>query len=620
MNIYHDNIQKYNTTTLKLAKVLKRLSTLRLIAFLFSIAIIFILANERLVTLLLIAIPFFALSFGFLVRRYNQIADQKRHYTYLREVNESEVLKLKNKLVGQPIESNLINRDHPYASDLDIFGSHSLFQLINRTTTESGSICLAEWLSKSGTKKIIIERQKAIKELTPKLNWRQYFQASGLRFKNAKSDYSKLLSWIEKPVQLLEHQSKYLIISIFLSILSTCALLYFFIHLVHFILAIHGFTFEYVAPLIIALAINYFVLQKVRPMAEDIIEDTRHNLKILGGYESLIIEIESEKFRSRILKQLQSKLNHISYSAASEIHKLKGILTVFHLRGLNKEALSSSFFYSVFNMLWLFDVYWIILTEKWKVRNGPYLKSWASAVSEFEVLNSLAGFAYSNPSFTFPEIMDESYTVHFEMVGHPLVSSESRVYNDFDFKGRGQTAIITGSNMAGKSTFLRTIGINIVLGLMGAPCCAKSGQISQLKIFTSMRTEDNLKEGVSSFYAELKRIEQLLKIIENEEAVFFLLDEMFKGTNSKDRHKGGFSLIKQLKELNTFGIISTHDLELAILAEQHKLVVSYSFNSEIKDSEMIFNYKLTEGICKDFNASELMKKSGIKILPNMEID
>ena len=204
------------------------------------------------------------------------------------------------------------------------------------------------------------------------------------------------------------------------------------------------------------------------------------------------------------------------------------------------------------------------------------------------------------------------------MLGHPLIKPESRICNHFNLKGRGHFAMITGSNMSGKSTFLRTVGVNLILALMGAPCCAKSGQVSHMKMFTSMRTQDNLEEGISSFYAELKRVEQLLTLIKSGQPIFFMLDEMFKGTNSEDRYKGGVSLIKQLSELNAFGIISTHDLELARLAGNHMIVSNQSFNSKIHNGELSFNYKLQDGVCTDFNASELMKKSGINILTNVE--
>jgi DNA mismatch repair ATPase MutS len=275
-------------------------------------------------------------------------------------------------------------------------------------------------------------------------------------------------------------------------------------------------------------------------------------------------------------------------------------------------------FYSVFNALWFFDFHLIIRIEKWREKNGSRLRDWAYAVSEFEVLSSVAGFRYSNPSFNFPEIEDEPYTLDFHKLGHPLIHQHKRVSNNFKLKGRGDIAMITGSNMAGKSTFLRTVGVNLVLAFMGAPCCTQSARVSVIKIFSSMRTQDNLEEGVSSFYAELRRVEQLLKLIETGEAVFFMLDEMFKGTNSKDRHQGGFSLIKQLQEMNASGIISTHDLDLAILAGKHSLVTNYSFNSTIQENEITFNYALTDGLCTDFNASALMKRSGIKILSHID--
>ncbi|KAA6432702.1 hypothetical protein FEM33_23560 [Dyadobacter flavalbus] len=182
---------------------------------------------------------------------------------------------------------------------------------------------------------------------------------------------------------------------------------------------------------------------------------------------------------------------------------------------------------------------------------------------------------------------------------------------------KGSVVMVTGSNMAGKSTFLRTVGCNLVLAMTDAPCCAASARIAPVSLFTSMRTQDNLQEGISSFYAELKRIEQLLQRIAGGKPVFFLLDEMFKATNSEDRYKGGVSLIRQLSVLNASGIISTHDLNLAKVASQRLPIRNYSFNSTLKDEKILFSYKLTEGFCTDFNASALMKKSGIDILPDV---
>lgn len=607
MSIYEDKIHQYKQDIIKLNEVLQRLSTLRLVAFIVPIILVIILASAKLIVLVLMFLVIWLVGFAAVLRRYQRVASEKENLSFLLEVNEQEVLRANNKLSDFPTGQSFNRRDHAYVSDFDIFGAHSLFQLINRTTTESGRVLLAEWLSRPASKNVILERQQAIAELNPKLDWRQDFQAAGMPYQNSAGDYNKLLTWVEEPVILLPDKYKYLTTSILLAIASTLAAVYFF----------SVFSVISIIPLIVVLYVNSYYLKKLRPVAEEIIDSTQANIQILGGYQSLISQIEAGEFDSKILKQLHAVFNRDGYSAADEIKGLKGILEIFQQKG-TRRSIGKNDFYNLFNKLWLFDVHLIILTEKWKVKNRPHLRNWASAVSEFEVLSSLAGFSHANPGYHFPEIEDDAYVIDFEQAGHPLLNPATRVYNDFSLNGRGAITMITGSNMAGKSTFQRTIGVNLVLALMGAPCCAKSARVSPMKIFTSMRTQDNLEEGVSSFYAELKRIEQLLKLLESGEAIFFLLDEMFKGTNSQDRYKGGASLIKQLNELNAFGIISTHDLELAQLTAKHMAIANFSFNSDIRGGEIIFNYKLTEGICKDFNASELMKRSGIKILSDLE--
>jgi DNA mismatch repair ATPase MutS len=614
MNIYQSKIQEYKIALEKSDKVIDKLSTLRLVAFVCSLVLIMFLANAGMVILVLIVVPVCLVLFGLLINRYNRLSYQRKHTAFLKGINEQEVLRQENKLSDFQTGQSFINRDHDYVSDFDIFGTHSLFQLLNRTTTESGHVLLAKWLSEPAPVPVILQRQESVKELSPKLDWRQDLQASGMHFNNTKRGYDKLLGWIEEPVQILPRRIQYLIISLVLALVSTVAAAYFMYGLVNFI---DAFSFKFIIPLIVMLLVNTRFLKRFRQQAEEIIDNSVPNIKILGGYQSLITKIESEKFNSEILKQLQSVFSQDGYSAVGEINQLKRILEIFQQRG-TKTAIGQNTFYSIFNKLWLLDVHLIIQTEKWKAKNSSYLKVWASAVSEFEVLSSLAGFAYSNPSYCFPEITEKPYLIEFKKLGHPLIIQERRVSNDFELNGQGEIVLITGSNMAGKSTFLRTIGVNLVLALMGAPCCAASGRVSPIKIFTSMRTQDNLEEGISSFYAELRRIEQLLKLIESGEAIFFLLDEMFKGTNSHDRYKGGASLIRQLSELNAFGIISTHDLELAKLTASDPHVANFSFNSEIKEGEIIFNYALTKGICNDFNASALMKKSGIRILADIE--
>ncbi len=607
MKIYRDNIRLYDANLLKLSKLLNRLSFLRLFIFVISSIILIYLFSINLLTPILIVLPLSILCFGVAITYHNKTAFLKKHTAFLKGINESEILREKCNLEEFDTGHKFLDQNHPYTSDLDVFGQHSIFQLVNRTTTESGMILLSEWLSEPAPNYEIHDRQKAIKELSQKLDWRQEFQASGMHFQNRKSDYYALLDWVEAPVVLLKYRRIYIAAAIILSLLSLLGLYFSILYL----------RYIYLLPFITVLLANHLILRKVKPLAEGIVETSTENLKTLRGYRTLINKIESECFRSKKLYQLQSILIKGKYSAYNEINRLCRLLDFSHQRPIKKIPIGGNYLYPLVNSFLLLDIYLIIGTEKWKLKNREVLKSWANVVSEFEVINSLAGYSYSNPSYTFPEISEKNNYVHFELLGHPLINSNKRVCNNFHSEGQGDIVMITGSNMGGKSTFLRAVGVSLVLALAGAPCCAQYGQVSNLKLYTSMRTQDNLKEGISSFYAELDRIEELLKLIESSHNVYFLLDEMFKGTNSKDRHKGGFSLINQISKLKTSGIIATHDIELAKLSENKMLVTNYSFNSEIINDSMIFSYELHPGICSDFNASELMERIGIKIISDI---
>jgi len=613
MKIYQENIEKYDAKALRLKKILNRISLLRLAIFVISSAILITLFSLNIITPTFIVFPLSIIGFAFVLKYHHKIAYLRKHTSFLKRINESEILRENCQLEAFDTGHQFIDPKHPYTSDLDVFGSHSIFQLVNRTTTESGMIRLSEWLSEPAPDSEIHDRQKAINELSQKLDWRQDFQASGMHFQNKKSDYGKLLAWVEKPLVLFQQRRIYMAVAILLSVLSFLAL-YFFAPYFD-----SPNWFIYLLPVISVLFIISRILKRIKPIVEDIVETSQENINTFRSYRTLINKIECESFQSNKLCQLQSILLKSKYSAFNEINRLCRILEFAQQRGVNeiKRPIKGNPFYGVINSFLLLDIYVIIATEKWKSRNKDLLKLWAEVVSEFEVLNSFAGFCYSNPSYAFPEITEKNNYVRFESLGHPLINANKRVCNNFHSEGQGDVVLITGSNMGGKSTFLRTVGVNIVLALAGAPCCAKNGQVSNLKLFTSMRTQDNLKEGISSFYAELGRVEKMLKLIERSHNVFFLLDEMFKGTNSEDRHKGGFSLISQISQLKTSGIIATHDIELAKLSGSKKLVTNYSFNSEIKDHSMIFSYELHPGICHDFNASALMERSGIKIIADI---
>ena len=321
--------------------------------------------------------------------------------------------------------------------------------------------------------------------------------------------------------------------------------------------------------------------------------------------EQMILTIEQQEFSHEQLGQIKNLLSTKGLVASQKIKELRKILELLNLR--------ENQLYHIFNGFFLLEYIFLARAEKWRADFGKEIHSWFAAIAEFEVLGSIAAFAFSNDKYTYPKLTDQEYIYKSVNLGHPMIPPWNRVNNDFSLEGRGRSCIITGSNMAGKSTFLRTVGINAVLAFTGAPVCADSMEISQFQIFSSMRTKDNLEENISSFYAELLRLKMLLEQIEVGQPIFYLLDEILKGTNSVDRHIGAESLIMQLNKANTFGLVSTHDLALGKLSEQNNLISNFNFSSSIVGEEIVFDYKLHDGICQSTNASQLMAKIGIQI-------
>ncbi|MFT7162099.1 MAG: DNA mismatch repair ATPase MutS, partial [Bacteroidia bacterium] len=320
----------------------------------------------------------------------------------------------------------------------------------------------------------------------------------------------------------------------------------------------------------------------------------------LKSYEKLIIKAENRSFQSPKLIALQEIFKSEDYQASMAIGSLRKIL----YRLMNRMNLM----YAAVNVFFLLDMALLLNAEKWKAKYGSKVKLWFDTIHEIDLLNDMSSMAYGNPDFIFPEIRDGKHQLNTIDLGHPLIHASGRIKNNFELNGEGSLGLITGSNMSGKSTFLRTVGVNLVMAQAGLPVCASTLTMSPTRVFTSMRTQDNLEEHISSFYAELSRIKLLLDSI-GEVPIFFLLDEILKGTNSEDRHKGSLALIDQLSEKNGTGLISTHDLTLSNL--KNEKARNYSFNSEIIKDEIIFDYKLTDGPCRSFNASKLMEQMGI---------
>lgn len=589
-SIFQEKLNHHKHEWSRLNKQYNLIAFGRIFIFLLYLILIVYFANAKMAFALGIMAFSFPFVFGTVVKVHRRISYKRKQESILQKINEDELKILNGDLKGQEDGANFKDKKHQYINDLDIFGANSIFQLVNRCTTNGGKTKLALWLSKFSKKAVVESRQRAVIELAPKIDWRQKFQASGLHHKNEKANPELLIKWINEPYS---YNKFYNILAWVLpAITITLVILYFTGHI--------GFY-----PTLGMLAINGFVLMRFSKHIQNLTLAVADHINLLASYSALVEHLENSTFESELLNSLRNNLVNEGKKASASIINLYKILDFLNAR--------ANFFYSIIDSLTLFDLHIMFMAERWKRKNIADVSLWFDSISEFEAICSMSGMAYSNPDFSFPSISSEDYVLEGESIAHPLIKKKERVSNSYALHGKGALTIITGSNMSGKSTFLRTLGVNIVLALAGAPVCAKKFTVSELQLFTSMRTEDNLEEHVSSFYAELQRIRALLDEVEKGKPVLFMLDEILKGTNSHDRHNGAVSLAKQLSTTSSFGLISTHDLELGKLEQELKNVTNYSFNSEVKGTEIIFPYKLDEGICKSFNASALMEKMGIKM-------
>ncbi|MDA0196649.1 MAG: hypothetical protein O2887_16695 [Bacteroidetes bacterium] len=570
----------------------KSLAAIRIALFLAFVVAGIYAGNIREPFLLFIFIVVFIISFGLILNRHNKIKFKSQSALLLKQLNEEELQRTSGDFKNLKTGDEFFDKNHSYSPDIDIFGSNSLFQLIIRSRLLQTHKLAAKWMLNPTDKATIIERQQAIKELTPKLDWRQQFTSYGMHAEKTQTEdqLKSFGQWMDERNDFVE-KTLWKFVNVIMPLFSLTAIAGWLWLEVHYSIVF------------IPIMINTFLLKVTFKPLLKLTEDFDDAVKSLKMYEHLIISIENNVFESEKLKTLKIRLFNENKPASKVVRSLRRVLNQLENRG--------NMLYLALNMLFLLDFYWLRQAEKWKRKNGQQAKDWFAVIHEFDLLNDMASFACANPEYTFPEMLEDDFSIKAAELGHPLIRQEMRVNNTFELNGKGFVGVITGSNMSGKSTFLRTVGLNLVMAQMGLPVCAKGFSFSLTRVFTGMRTSDNLEESVSSFYAELARIKTLLDSINNEEPILFLLDEILKGTNSEDRHKGSVSLIQQLNTKNAFGLISTHDLALASLEKGNEQIKNYSFNSTIKGDEILFDYKLTDGPCRSFNASKLMEKMGI---------
>lgn len=530
-----------------------------------------------------------------LIKRHNRIIYQRNQYRFLAQLNQEEILRLENQLKDFADGTQHLPQGHFYASDLDIFGRHSIFQLLNRTTTQRGEQTLAHWLLNPARPKEIKARQEAIQELSKLLDWRQEFQARGKHGQAEGLAINQLFDWGTEPPKVIT--KKWLILMTYVMPAVSLATMV--------IIGI-GLTTYHI--LFIPMFINGIFLGMTFKDIQSTHGKTDRSSATLKSYTQLLKNIEEANFTSVKLQKIKALTATETGTASQKIARLATILS-------NLDQRKNILFSFPANFFFLWDLIWMARLEKWRQTTRREIVGWLKAINQMEALNSLAGYTYANPIAVIPQISNQDYTIEAVNLGHPLINSQERITNSVTLEGLGNTLVITGSNMSGKTTFERTVGVNVVLALAGAPVCANRFVVSPMQVFTSMRTQDSLEENISSFYAELKRLKQLIDHLEDNPRlpVLYLLDEILKGTNSQDRHLGAKALVYQLHGHKATGLVSTHDLELGILEKQTDFIQNYSFNSQIEGDKIFFDYKLTPGICRSFNASKLMQNMGIEI-------
>lgn len=532
--------------------------------------------------------------FLFAVRKDLANKEAISHHERLIAINEQELLYLQHKYTHQKDGSEFYKDAHPYAGDLDIFGRASLYQYINRTHSQQGNQLLADWLLAPATPAIILSRQKAAQELLQQTNWRQELQAHGSSSTITVATEKKMEEWLKEGNQFIDKKI-WQIVRYILPVAATGTLIAFLYDIItyqRFLQSLLVFT-------IIAFAITRMIVPLYRKLN-----------KITGQMEVLsnsIACIEQAEFKDPLLVELKHQFHSGSNKASQQIMQLKNIFNRFDYR-LNPVV------FIPLNIFLLWDLQQVLQLEKWKQKNNQQINHWFHSLAELEALNSIATLGFNHPHWSFPQLKTDEPTFIAEQLGHPLIDETKNVLNDFSTIGKEQINLITGSNMAGKSTFLRSVGVNMVLAAMGAPVCAKQLTVTPLKVMSSMRIKDNLEESTSTFYAELKKLKQIIDAVNTNDAVFILLDEILRGTNSNDRHTGSKALIKQLLHHKATGILATHDLELANLAHEFPAGIhNYHFDVQVNADELYFDYKLKRGICQSMNASILMKKIGIEL-------
>ncbi|CFX89789.1 DNA mismatch repair protein MutS, core [Syntrophomonas zehnderi OL-4] len=591
-NLFQTRFNRYQDFVKQYTKSFNTISNLRLLVFLvgtvLTVLCLFLGARTQALAVLL----FFLVVFLALVYKHSQVEQKLKTARAMLEIQRRYLSRINGQWVSlADCGQEFLDGNHPYTYDLDIFGSKSLYQWISLANTFWGrhhlKTLLADPVKNLNTIKM---RQDAVRELTAKLEFCQKLELQGLLVNDVSRDIGGLVSYAEESGSL----TKGIHIIRFFPLVTILA----------FVLSFSGWGLPVEVPIIIFGIQLLLFWAGLRKFSSDL-NRVYSVHKGLGAFRNMFLLIESEQFKDDYLSTLKAELYNQTEPASNGMKRLERISDKIDLR-------YNPIFYFIFNIFLLWDFHCAVYLERWKIKNGKRIRAWFETIGAFEALTSLSVISHIHPEWVFPELQDHGRKIYGRDLGHPLIQSEKCVRNDIDIED--YSCIITGSNMSGKSTFLRAIGMNLVLTYAGAAVCAREFKCSIMDIFTSMVIRDDLIGGISTFYAELTRINMILRHARQGQPMLYLIDEIFRGTNSLDRIAGAQVVLKELNRDNVIGLISTHDFELCDLEKNQGLNFrNYHFEEQYTNGRIKFDYRLRPGRCTTSNARYLMNLVGISI-------
>jgi len=591
-NYYSNNVLDFGAKLKKNRKLIGYMAFFRLLTFIAFIAFMVLSYlhkwNIPLIFLSMVAL----LSFFFIVKYDLNLVAKGKLIANKLLINQNELKFLDFDYQEHESGSEYTVLNPHLTADFDLFGTGSLYQYLSRCFTKIGKDKFAKSLCQSELdEEHILRKQEAIKELSAKNEFIQNFQAHAMLISETGKELSNLQAWLDEPVVKLR----------FLQIASVICPL---ISLSWLAAVVFGpFTDN---SLLVPIMMNMFIVGSNKRLINKAHSQLGKSSSVLKKYTALIKLLENDNFESSYLNGIKQKLTDQNDKASVVLKSLFKLMNTFDLRYNWVVAL-------LFNALFLFDVQILFRLIKWKEMHKQSIPAWFPALAEVEPLMSYAIFSFNNEAqISYPQISDEEFNFQASEMGHPLLPLPVRVNNSIDFGGTPCVNIITGANMAGKSTFLRTLTVNLILAMNGAAVCAKNFSFTPCEIMSSIKIQDSLSNNESYFYAELLRIKEIIKHVKNQPKTLVVLDEILRGTNTKDKQLGSLGLLEKLISLNAIVVIATHDLVIGKLENKYpNHVINQCFEVELTDDQLVFDYKLKQGISQKLNASFLMKKMAI---------